>query len=44
MTAHAMKGDEQKCIALGMNDYLSKPIEPQILLEKLKHWSGMINK
>jgi CheY-like chemotaxis protein len=44
MTAHAMKGDEQKCIDLGMNDYISKPIEPQILLEKLKHWSGMINR
>jgi CheY-like chemotaxis protein len=44
MTAHAMKGDEQKCIDLGMNDYLSKPIEPQILLEKLKYWSGMISK
>jgi two-component system, sensor histidine kinase and response regulator len=44
MTAHAMKGDEQKCIDLGMNDYLSKPIEPQILLEKIKYWSGMISK
>ncbi|NLA73908.1 MAG: response regulator, partial [Deltaproteobacteria bacterium] len=39
MTAHAMKGDEQKCIELGMNDYLAKPIEPQILLEKIKYWS-----
>jgi two-component system, sensor histidine kinase and response regulator len=44
MTAHAMKGDEQKCIDLGMNDYLSKPIEPQILLEKIKHWVGMVSK
>ncbi|MBN1906506.1 MAG: response regulator, partial [Deltaproteobacteria bacterium] len=44
MTAHAMKGDEQKCIDLGMSDYISKPIEPQILLEKIKHWSGMIRK
>jgi CheY-like chemotaxis protein len=44
MTAHAMKGDEQKCIDLGMNDYISKPIEPQILLEKIRHWSRMINK
>ncbi len=44
MTAHAMKGDEQKCFDLGMNDYISKPIEPQILLEKIKYWSGMISK
>ena len=42
MTAHARKGDEQKCIDMGMNDYLSKPIDAQLLLEKLKHWSGIV--
>ncbi len=42
MTAHAMKGDEQKCFDLGMNDYISKPIDPQILLEKIRYWCGVI--
>ena len=44
MTAHAMKGDEQKCMDLGMNDYLSKPIDAQLLLENLKYWLGITRK
>ena len=36
MTAHAMKGDRERCIASGMNDYISKPVQPQELLKVIE--------
>jgi len=36
MTAHAMKEDRDKCLSAGMDDYVSKPIDPKKLLEALE--------
>ncbi len=38
MTAHAMKGDSEKCIELGMNDYISKPIKRETVFEIIEKW------
>ncbi len=38
LTAHAMAGDAGKCLAGGMSDYITKPIDPQILAEVVEKW------
>ena len=39
MTAHAMKGDREKCLDGGMDDYIAKPIKREIVMETLKKWA-----
>ncbi len=43
ITANAMKGDRERCLAAGMDDYISKPVNRQILDRLLARWSEMVS-
>jgi PAS domain S-box-containing protein len=38
MTAHAMKGDSQKCLDAGMDDYMAKPIKREVVFAMVNKW------
>jgi len=38
MTARVMQGDRERCLAAGMNDYVSKPVDPIVLAQALGRW------
>jgi CheY-like chemotaxis protein len=40
VTAHAQESDRERCLEVGMDDYVSKPISPELLEAKLKQWLG----
>jgi HPt (histidine-containing phosphotransfer) domain-containing protein len=40
MTAHAMKGDRERCLAAGMDEYLTKPLDPRQLCQVVEDIAG----
>ena len=38
MTAHAYEEDRRRCLEAGMNDHVSKPVDPQMLMAALERW------
>jgi two-component system, sensor histidine kinase and response regulator len=40
MTANAMQGDREDCLQAGMDDYISKPVQPAQLLTMLQKWGN----
>jgi CheY-like chemotaxis protein len=43
LTANAREEDREVCMKAGMDDYISKPIELNILISKLEYWSDKIS-
>jgi CheY-like chemotaxis protein len=39
MTAHALKGDRERCLKAGMIDYISKPVRPADLLDMIERYT-----
>jgi CheY-like chemotaxis protein/HPt (histidine-containing phosphotransfer) domain-containing protein len=39
MTAHALHGDRQRCMDAGMDDYVSKPLDPRKVFQAIERWS-----
>lgn len=44
MTAHAMAGEKERCLSLGMNDYISKPINADLLFEKMYNLTSRLER
>jgi len=44
MTAQAMQGDRERCLAAGMDDYLAKPIRPSDVRAVIERWSPQLNR
>ena len=38
LTANATAGEEERCLESGMEDYVTKPIDPKVLREKISRW------
>ena len=40
LAANAMKGDKERCVNAGMDDYLSKPFDAEDLIDKVEYWAS----